>query len=197
MAGLEGRKSMHLNEKMLQAVDVICTCFEKGGKLLLCGNGGSAADCAHITGELVKGFLKKRQLPRELREKIGEDWADQLQGGLPAMDLTANAGLISAVINDIDGKSVYAQQVVAYGRKGDVLIGISTSGNSENVCRAMKTAKALGMTTIGMTGETGGKMKELSDILLNVPENETYKIQEKHLPMYHQMCILIEEKMFP
>ena len=186
-----------MQEKIMQAADLICTCFENGGRLLLCGNGGSAADCAHITGELVKGFLKKRQLPQELREKIGESWADDLQGGLPAIDLTANAGLISAVINDIDGKSVYAQQVAAYGRKGDVLIGISTSGNSENVCRAMKTAKALGMTTIGMTGEKGGKMKELSDLLLNVPENETYKVQEMHLPLYHRLCILIEERMFP
>lgn len=188
---------MTIDEKLLMAADKISFCFEQGGKLLLCGNGGSAADCAHITGELVKGFIKKRPLPAALCEGIGESWAQSLQGGLPAIDLTANAALMTAVINDIDGESVYAQQVMAYGQKGDVIIGISTSGNAENVGRALKAARAKGMYTIGMTGESGGKMKDLCDLLLNVAENETYRIQEKHLPLYHRLCILIEERLFP
>ena len=188
---------MTLDEKVLLAAEKICACFDQGGKLLLCGNGGSAADCAHIAGELAKGFLKKRPLSQAFCDAIGEEWAKKLQGGLPAIDLCANSGLMTAIINDIDGASVFAQQVAAYGRKDDVIIGISTSGNAENVGRALKTAKALGMYTIGMTGESGGKMKDLCDLLLNVDENETYKIQEKHLPMYHQLCILIEERQFP
>lgn len=188
---------MILEERVQLAADKIVESFRQGGKLLLCGNGGSSADCAHITGELVKGFMKKRHLPADLQAEIGEEWACKLQCGLPAIDLTANAALISAVINDIDGASVYAQQVMAYGRKGDVIIGISTSGNAENVGRALKTARAMGLYTIGMTGESGGRMKELCDLLLNVPEKETYRIQELHLPMYHQLCIMIEKAMFP
>ncbi len=188
---------MTLEEKTLLAAEKISACFERGGKLLLCGNGGSAADCAHIAGELAKGFLKKRPLPEALRDAIGEDWTQKLQGGLPALDLCANSGLMTAIINDIEGDSVFAQQVAAYGRKGDVILGISTSGNAENVGRALKTARAMGLYTIGMTGESGGKMKACCDLLLNVPETETYKIQEKHLPLYHRLCILIEERLFP
>ena len=187
---------MTLEEKLHQAADMIIACFQKGGKLLLCGNGGSAADCAHITGELAKGFLKKRPLDAGILEAIREPWAEKLQQGLPALDLSANNALISAIINDIAGESVYAQQVTAYGRPGDVLLGISTSGNAENVCRAMQTARAMGLNTIALTGKGGGRMKAWADVLLNVPEEETYRVQELHLPLYHQLCILIEEKFF-
>lgn len=187
---------MTLEEKINQAAQEIITCFQAGGRLLLCGNGGSAADCAHICGELAKGFLKKRPLDAALLEKIGEPWAEKLQRGLPALDLTANSALMCAIINDIDGSSVFAQQVMAYGRAGDILLGISTSGNAENICRAMKTARALGMKTIALTGETGGRMKDCADLLLNVPETETYRVQEMHLPLYHRLCILIEAALF-
>lgn len=180
----------------LEATQEIIRCYQNGGKLLLCGNGGSAADCAHITGELVKGFLKKRPLTAELKAKIGEAWADKLQQGLPAIDLTANAALISAVINDLDGESVYAQQVLAYGRPGDVLLCISTSGNAENVRRAAVTAKAKGLKVIGLTGAKGGRLLELCDITVRAEETETYLVQEEHLHFYHRMCIDIENAFF-
>ena len=187
-----------MNEATFErAVERLTACFRAGNKLLLCGNGGSAADCGHILGEFVKGFVKKRPLDQRLVEKIGCEWAGRLQQGLPAIDLTANGPLIAAVVNDIDGESAFAQQVTAYGRPGDVLIGISTSGNAENVCRALITARALGLTAIGMTGQTGGRMAELCDILLNAPESETYRVQEAHLKLYHQLCLRVESALFP
>ena len=185
---------MHPNYE--KAVEALIECFRNGNKVLLCGNGGSSADSAHILGELVKGFCKKRPLKSEITDAIGEEWALSLQQGLPAIDLTANCALIAAVINDIEGASVYAQQVTAYAKPGDILIGISTSGNAENVRRAALTAKAMGMKVIGMTGRSGGKLADLSDILLNVDENETYRIQEKHLALYHQLCLRIENAFF-
>ena len=178
------------------ALRAITDAFRRGGKLLLCGNGGSAADCAHIVGELAKGFISRRPLPDDVRAAIGEDWAAGLQGGLPAIDLTANSALIAAICNDIDGRSAYAQQVVAYGRAGDVLMGISTSGNAENVCRALKTARALGLTTLGLMGAGGGRMAGLCDVLLDVDERETYRVQEQHLPLYHRLCMDIEAELF-
>lgn len=185
-----------MNNTFPDAVALLIDCFENGGKLLLCGNGGSAADCAHILGELVKGFMKKRPLSEALIRKIGAPWAEKLQAGLPAIDLTANNALIAAVSNDQSGDLPYAQQVMAYARPGDVLIGISTSGNAENVCRAMMTARALGVKTIALTGAGGGKMAALCDILLAVDERETYKVQEKHLPLYHRLCAEVESHFF-
>lgn len=185
-----------IHENLGKAVDLMVESFEKGGKLLICGNGGSGADAAHILGELVKGFLSKRPLPEALIEKIGEPWAQKLQMGLPAIDLTVNHALIGAVANDQDGELPYAQQVMAYARPGDVLLGISTSGNAENVTRAMITARALGAKCVALTGRTGGKMRALADVLLNVDETETYKVQEKHLPLYHELCSEIERQMF-
>lgn len=185
-----------MHENLDRAVDMIVECFTNGGKLLICGNGGSGADSAHILGELVKGFMSKRPLKPELIEKIGQPWAEKLQMGLPAIDLTANNALIGAVANDQDGLLPYAQQVMAYARPGDVLLGISTSGNAENVLRAMMTAHALGARCIAMTGRGGGKMRALADILLNVDETETYRVQEKHLPLYHQLCMRVEARIF-
>ena len=179
-----------------QALNCLIDCYRGDGKLLLCGNGGSSADSAHIAGELLKGFLKKRPLSPELRRRIGEEWALKLQAGLPAIDLTAHGALISAVANDLDAANVFAQQVIAYGRAGDVLIGISTSGNSENVLRACITARALGMKVIALTGRQGGKLREQCDILLNVDETETYKVQEKHLQLYHRLCADVEATFF-
>ena len=179
------------------AADLIIRCFEAGGKLLLCGNGGSAADCGHIAGELVKGFLKKRPLAESQKAQLGEDWANELQMGLPAIDLCAQTPVITAVINDLSGGNVFAQQVIAFGKPGDVLLGISTSGNAENVYRALKTARTLGLSTIGLSGGAGGRMAALCDLLLLSPQTETYKVQEDHLKIYHQLCILIEEYFFP
>lgn len=185
-----------MDENIRQAAEMIIACFRQGGKLLVCGNGGSAADSAHITGELVKGFCKKRPLAPGIQKKIGEEWANLLQQGLPVIDLTANSALISAVINDQDAALMYAQQVTAYGRSGDVLIGISTSGNAENVCRAVITANALGLSTIGLTGESGGKLNALCNLILRAPEKETFKVQEIHLPLYHRLCLAIEDALF-
>lgn len=187
---------MTLEEKKRLAVEHIVRSFANGGKLLLCGNGGSAADCAHITGELAKGFVKKRPLEQKLKDRIGESWANHLQQALPAIDLTANCALIAAIGNDLEGADVYAQQVLAYGQAGDVLIGISTSGNAENVIRAVRTAKALGLFTIGMTGEEGGRLKDCCDLTLSVPQRETYRVQEMHLQLYHGMCMDIEAAFF-
>ena len=179
------------------ALSCLVDSYRKGGKLLLCGNGGSSADCAHIAGELVKGFLKKRPLSDELCEKIGQPWAKQLQQGLPAIDLTCHSALLSAVCNDLDAANIYAQQVLAYGVEGDVLIGISTSGNAENVFRACVAAKAKGMHVIALTGQSGGRLREVCDCLLNVDETETYKVQEKHLQVYHKLCADVEAAFFP
>lgn len=176
-----------------EVVDIVTECYRCGGKLLLCGNGGSSADCAHITGELVKGFIKKRPIPVDLQRMTG---TDKLQMGLPAIDLTANCALIAAVNNDLGGDLVYAQQVMAYGRQGDVLIGISTSGNARNVIMAVKVAKALGMTTVGMTGCGGGELGKLCDVTLQSDEKETYLVQEDHLVFYHRLCIRVEEAFF-
>lgn len=185
-----------MHENLDLAVQLITECFRSGGKLLVCGNGGSAADSAHITGEFVKGFLKKRPLCPALVEKIGYDWAATLQQGLPCIDLTAIGAANSATANDISGESVFAQGVTAYGRRDDVLIGISTSGNAENVSRALIVARALGMKTVGLTGASGGRMAKLVDVLLNVPETETYRVQELHLPLYHQICARVEANLF-
>ena len=185
-----------MHENLDRAVDMIANCFERGGKAAHLRQRRQRADSAHILGEFVKGFMKKRPLPAGLIEKIGQPWAEKLQMGLPAIDLTANNALIGAVANDQDGQLPYAQQVMAYAKPGDVLLGISTSGNAENVARAMIVAHALGATCIALTGRDGGKMRALADILLNVDETETYKVQEKHLPLYHQLCMRVEARIF-
>lgn len=182
-----------MEEKLKKAVDMLVDCFANGGKLLVCGNGGSSADSAHIVGELVKGFCKKRPLPVGLQEKIG---TDRLQMGLPAIDLTAQSAVLSAVANDLGAEFCYAQQVMAYGRPGDVFIGISTSGNAKNVAAAMKTAAALGMKTIALTGEGGGEIGKICDLLVDVPQKETYKVQEEHISFYHRLCLDVENHFF-
>jgi len=179
-----------------EAAQLLTSCFRVGGKLLLCGNGGSAADCAHIAGELCKGFLLSRRLPQPLLEAIGEPFAEHLQQGLPAIDLTANTAVMTAIINDIDGQDVFAQQVLAYGRPGDVLMGLSTSGNAENVRRALLVAKVLNMRTVAMTGRGGGKLVELAELLLDVDDKPTHLVQEAQIRLYHQLCAMVEEAMF-
>ena len=183
-----------------RAIEAIIACYEKGGKLLLCGNGGSCADCDHIVGELMKGFLKKRPLDdskkAEMREKCAElDDAtlSKLQAGLGAISLPSITALGSAFNNDVDSELTYAQATLALGKAGDVFIGLSTSGNAKNVAAAARVARGLGMTVIGMSGEGGGKLATLSDIAIRVPESETFKIQELHLPVYHAICAEVEE----
>jgi D-sedoheptulose 7-phosphate isomerase len=186
-----------------QALDLIKKCFEHGGKLLLCGNGGSAADAEHIVGELMKGYLLKRPLPEVIQNKLravdpvaGEELAGKLQGCLPAISLVSQGALISAIANDISADMVYAQQVIGYGREGDVLWGLSTSGNAKNVIAAFKVAKAVGMKTIALTGPTGGMLKSIADVTICAPGDQTASIQEKHQPIYHLLCALLEAEFF-
>jgi len=177
--------------------ETIKTSFEGGGKLLLCGNGGSAADCDHITGELMKGFLLKRPVPDTFAAHPALDGEGRLlQGALPAISLVGQTALSTAFANDVDPEMIYAQQVYGLGNAGDVLLGISTSGNAGNVCRALRVARALGMKTIGLTGESGGKMHPHCDICLCVPAAETYRVQELHLPAYHTLCAMLEAAFF-
>jgi len=170
--------------------------FRSGGKLLLCGNGGSAADSDHIAGELLKGFGHARTLPAADAKKLGGDLAKNLQGTLPAIPLPQLTALVSAFGNDCDPKYVYAQLTWGLGRAGDVLLAITTSGNSQNVLHAADTAKARGMKVIGLTGATGGKLLAKCDTCIRVPEKETFKIQEFHLPVYHCLCLMLEETFF-
>lgn len=190
-------------EDIISATEAIIRCYENKGKLLLCGNGGSAADCEHISGELMKGFLKKRPLSVQKKTEMAKNYSelddfifDGLQGGLPTVSLPSLTSFNTAFINDADPRLVYAQAIIALANKEDVLMAISTSGNSENIVCAAKTAKALGLTVIALTGKNGGRLKEISDVAICVPEEETYKIQELHQPVYHCICGEIEEKFF-
>ena len=175
------------------ALALMIDTYKKGGKILVCGNGGSSADADHIVGELMKGFLKDRKvtderIPQELREK--------LQGALPAISLSAHTSLMTATINDNDADMIFAQQVYGYAKNNDLLIAISTSGNSKNVVNAVKVAKALNIKTVALTGETGGILKDLADVTICAPSTETYKIQEYHLPIYHYLCASVENEIF-
>lgn len=178
-------------------------CYENGGKLLIAGNGGSAADAEHIVGELMKGFVKRRPVTEEMKEALekadpvrGKELSEKLQGGLPAIALVDHAALSTAFANDVDGMLSYAQQVNGYGKPGDVFLGISTSGNAENVMYAAVTAKAKGMQVVGLTGKDGGKLVGIADAAVIVPEMETYKIQELHLPVYHALCLMLEHRFY-
>ena len=187
-------------ESIRQAYQALEECFLAGGKLLVAGNGGSAADSDHIVGELMKGFVKKRPLPdslvQALKEAEPQRGAELFQGALPAIALTNHVALSSAFANDVDGILSYAQQVNGYGNRGDVFLGISTSGNAENVMYAAVTARAKGMKIIGLTGRDGGKLGAFADISIVVPKQETYQIQELHLPVYHALCLMLEKRFY-
>jgi len=184
-----------LKDKVANAFKILLRTWRSGGKLLVCGNGGSAADADHIVGELMKGFYLKRPLPRELAGKLG-GLGECLQAALPAIALTQHMALSSAFLNDVDPQMVFAQQVLGYGKAGDTILCISTSGNSVNVVNAARLARALGLKVISMTGENGGCLAELSDVLLNVPGGVTADVQELHLPVYHTLCAMIEAEFF-
>ena len=178
-------------------------CYENGGKLLIAGNGGSAADAEHIVGELMKGFVKRRPVTEEMKEALekadpvrGKELSEKLQGGLPAIALVDHAALSTAFANDVDADMIFAQQICGYGDKEDVFLGISTSGNSKNVDYAVTVAKAKGLSVIGLTGKDGGLLGKRADVAIIVPETETFKIQELHLPIYHILCLMLEEAFF-
>lgn len=190
-------------DSIVAADKAIISTYEQGGKLLVCGNGGSCADSEHIVGELLKGFLSKRELKEDYKKQLKEanpqlddDTLCKLQGALPAISLTGHPGLSSAFLNDVDPSLVFAQQLFGLGKRGDVFIGITTSGNSVNVCKAAQVAKALGIKVIGLTGQKGGKLKEMADVCVCVPETETFKVQELHLPVYHYLCASAEKHFF-
>lgn len=185
------------------ACDLIIASYKAGGKLLIAGNGGSAADSDHITGELLKSFIKKRIPEQSFLDRLididqatGLYLADKLQGSLPAIALTNNSALMTACLNDVDGNVMFAQQVNGLGQPHDVFLGISTSGNSKDIIYAVVTAKAKGLKTVALTGRDGGKLKNIADVSIVVPEKETYKIQELHLPVYHALCLQVEEYFF-
>lgn len=186
-----------------KAYKILEHAYASGCKLLVSGNGGSASDSEHIVGELMKEFKLKRKVYREQAEemrkispKLGEVLAENLQGALPAISLTGHSSLTTAFMNDSEPELIFAQQVNGYGKKGDVYLGISTSGNSPNVLYAAVTAKAKGMKVIGLTGERESLLAQYADVCIRVPEKETYKVQELHLPVYHSLCMMLEEKFF-
>lgn len=186
-----------LEPQIRQTVMLMETSFRKGGKLLICGNGGSNADADHIVGELVKSFRIHRPLGKEMRTALSDadgtsPLAEKLEGGLPAINLGAHTSLITALINDVGAEYIFAQQVIGYGRPGDVLLGISTSGNSKDILYAGEVAKARGIQTIGLTGRTGGKMQACFDIVLRAEADATEDIQDMHSTIYHIICAALE-----
>lgn len=190
-------------EDIKKAYGLLETAYQNGRKLLVCGNGGSASDSEHIVGELMKEFKLKRKVFRsqaaalkEIDPELGQILADNLQGALPAISLTAHSSLQTAFMNDVVPELVFAQQVNGYGNAGDVFLGITTSGNSQNVLYAAVNAKAKGLKVIGLTGGKENKLMKYADVCIRVPETETYKIQELHLPVYHCLCMMLEEKFF-
>lgn len=194
------------SDTIYAARDLLVDTYRAGKKLLLCGNGGSAADCDHIAGELLKGFISLRFLETEDRVKIASalpkddpdiiPLCNKLQGGLPAISLPSQSAVITAICNDTDPTLIFAQLVWALGQEGDALVCLSTSGNSRNVVLAAKAAKAKGMKVVALTGERESALSSLADVTIKAPATETYRVQEYHLPIYHYLCAEIEEEMF-
>lgn len=192
-----------VREDICCSYEVLKECFENGGKVLIAGNGGSAADAEHIVGELMKGFCLPRRVNNQYAEalikvdaELGKVLADNLQGALSAIALNGHLALTTAYMNDCEPLLCFAQQVNGYGKAGDVFWGISTSGNSKNVLYAATVAKAKGMKVIGLTGANESKLSKMADVCIKVPRTETYRIQELHLPIYHCLCLMIEEFFF-
>lgn len=190
-------------EDLVSAYFIMEEAYEGDHKLLIAGNGGSAADSEHIAGELMKRFKTPRPVTPEFAKKLkaidperGENLAKNLERGLMAIPLVAHEALSTAYINDVDGLGVFAQQLFGFGRPGDVFLGISTSGNSKNVMSATVVARALGIKVIGLTGAKGGELASVADVAVKVPETETYMIQELHLPVYHCWCLMLEDRFF-
>ena len=182
--------------EIAKAFDLLLACYRGGGKVLTCGNGGSAADAEHIVGELLKKFRRHRDIDSGIAAKLPPELVAKLEGSLPAVSLVSMSGILTAFANDVAWETAFAQQVYGLGRAGDVLIALSTSGNSANCVNAALVAKAKGMKVVSMTGAGGGKLGDLADAAIKVPETETYKIQELHLPIYHALCAELEEALF-
>ena len=190
-------------DDMERGVRMMCETYYKGGKILVCGNGGSCADSEHIVGELMKSFVLPRNIPQSDAERLenllGDDaelFKNNLQRGIPAFSLCSQSGVMTAYNNDVNADLVYAQLLYASAKKEDLLIGISTSGNSANIVNAISVAKAVGTKTVAMTGEKESKLMDLCDVTINVPACETYKVQEYHLPVYHYLCAAVEKHFF-
>lgn len=192
-----------IEQSIIAAYLLLEETYQKDGKLLVAGNGGSAADSEHIVGELMKRFKMPRPVRKDFAEKLksidlerGSCLAEKLECSLMAIALVGHEALSTAYINDVDGYGVFAQQLFGYGRAGDVFLGISTSGNSKNIMNATVVARALGIKIIGMTGADGGELANVADVCVRVPETETYMVQELHLPIYHCLCLMLEDKFF-
>jgi D-sedoheptulose 7-phosphate isomerase len=188
---------------LASAFNILAASFESGHQLLVCGNGGSAADSEHIVGELMKGFLKPRRISatdsarlEETSGALGAKIGGQLQAALPAISLVSQTSLISAITNDTAGEMIFAQQVYGLGKPGDVLLGITTSGNSANIIQAVVVAKTFGLKTIVLTGRSGGSVASMADVAIRVPADTVLEIQELHLPVYHWLCVELEENFF-
>lgn len=192
-----------VKQKIIEAYLIMEECYQHDGKIMIAGNGGSASDAEHIAGELMKQFKIPRPVTKEFAYKLktvdpvrGKELVKNLERGLMAIPLVAHEALSTAYINDVDGLGVFAQQLFVFGRSGDIFLGISASGNSENIIKAVIVAKALGIKVIGLTGINGGELANLADITVNVPEKEIYMIQELHLPLYHCWCLMLEDRFF-
>ena len=192
-----------IKDSIIDAYLLMEQSYLNGGKLLIAGNGGSASDSEHIAGELMKSFKLERRIPNDFKEKLiaidcvrGEQLAKNLQQPLLAIPLVSLEALSTAYINDVDGYGVYAQQMLGFGKPGDVFLAISTSGNSKNVMNATVVARALGVKIIGLTGAKGGELASVADVSVKAPSEETYMIQELHLPIYHCWCLMLEERFF-
>lgn len=192
-----------IREALIDSYILIEQCYKSGGKLLVAGNGGSAADSEHIVGELMKGFKKSRNIKLDFAQKmidvdaqLGEVLANNLQGALPAIALDGHLALTTAYMNDCEPLLCFAQQVNGYGNCGDVFLGISTSGNSQNILYAATVAKAKGLKVIGLTGAKENKLEKMADVCIKAPSTETYMIQEYHLPIYHCLCLMLEDMFF-
>ena len=187
---------MGCTDEIAKAFNILLTCYRNGGKVLTCGNGGSAADAEHIVGELLKKFRKHRDIDSEVAVKLPPKLVAKLEGALPAVSLVSMSGILTAFANDVAWETAFAQQVYGLGNPGDVLIALSTSGNSANCVNAALVAKAKGLKVVAMTGAGGGKLAALADAAIMVSETETYKIQELHLPIYHALCAALESNLF-
>lgn len=197
------KQLLSMKKDILEICEAITYCYKNGGQVLVCGNGGSSSDSDHIVGELMKGFLLQRPLGKKIIERFGSLYGEygvniskKLQGALPAIALNTQTALISAFNNDVDPDLTYAQQVMGYGKLGDIVIGISTSGNAINVYNALITGKVIGAKTIAFTGRDGGRISKVSDYSFIAPEEETYLIQEYHLMIYHFVCMYVESELF-
>jgi len=181
---------------VVAAFEVLLAAYRSGGKVLTCGNGGSAADAEHVVGELMKCFRKRREIPAAIAAKLRPELAVKLEGTLPAISLVSMEGLLTAFANDVAWETAFAQQVLALARPGDVLVALSTSGNSANCVAAAEVMRAVGGRSIALTGQAASRLSDVCDVAIRVPETETFRVQELHLPVYHALCAMLEEELF-